>query len=109
MFPSNFDIRKFMKAYKPGWMSAKQIKFWVNGVRKGQANPEFTAMKARIKTRYDIEMAALSRDMKSLACARIGPLYRRVEHLALTHLDTPIRDALAFVLARARHPDRQRH
>jgi hypothetical protein len=100
-FHSNFDIKKFMRSRAPGLMP--EIFEGVGGWRKeNEHNPELTAQQARLKARYDIELAAFSHDMTPLQRFRIGPQNRRVEHLALTSPDAPIRDALALVFGRGK-------
>ena len=74
----------------------------VQGGRAKIPDPEWVALEARIKTRYDIEKVAFSRDMTAREAGRVGARNRRVEHLVLTSPETSTHDALAFVWHRAK-------
>jgi hypothetical protein len=106
IFPSNFNIRKFIppNGDKPGWMAIYQTTTKKDGKWVTHDSLEYQAVKERIKATYDIDLAKF-KDTNPLSLTRgerhkIGTRDRPIEHIALTSPDTLIRDALTFVFLR---------
>ena len=67
------------------------------------ANPDWLAIQARVKTRYDIEKVTFTRHDQVSGSTFDGPRNRVIEYLALVSPAVSTRDALAFVWNRAKH------